>query len=314
MSQICETRKNIVTNNPEENNKAIEIRCLGAPEFDSVDKAYKVAEPFGEVLFIKLEDRDNKVCKVVFKNFEHAQNMFEKLNSDPKSSYKVEYSLEPLSTKLRNCVFSFWNFELDPVLPAHALFVQNLDDRINCDNIFGLFCVYGIVDKIKIVKNGVQVQMADQKGAERVKKYFNGLSLLGRAMSIRTLDGIFVKKDEPPQISRGGHLPLEIYNSSSESWRSQIADQPPRKELYFYNTPKSLTESDIRDLFKKANIPDPVQVDVLYNDHYRNSKGIVKMNSIEDAVQAIAFRNNSFETLGNNPEIRFIFKLTFYKD
>lgn len=311
MSQICEK---IGTNNPEENNKVIKIFCLGVPEIDNVDRVYKLAEPFGEVSLIRLVDRDNKICKVVFKNFKHAQNMFETLNSDPNSVYRVEYSAEPLSTKRRNCVFSFWNFDLDPVLPAYALFVQNLDDRIHSDNIFSLFCIYGIVDKIKTVKNGVQVQMAHEKGAERVKKFLNGLSLLGRVISIHTLHGTFVKEDESPRIVKGGHLLFEIYNSSIESWRSQVAEQPPRKELYFYKAPKSLTESDIRELFKKANIPDPVQVNVLHNDHYRNTSGIIKMNSIEDAVQAIAFRNNSFVTLGSNPEKRFIFKLTFCKD
>jgi hypothetical protein len=52
--------------------------------------------------------------------------------------------------------------------PGRTLLVHGLGRDMNCDNVFNMFCLYGNVTAVKILKNRqVLVELDDVKAAER---------------------------------------------------------------------------------------------------------------------------------------------------
>jgi hypothetical protein len=63
-------------------------------------------------------------------------------------------------------------------VPGRTLLVRGLGREVNCDNVFNIFCLYGNVTTVKILRNGlVLVELNDVEAAKRCVNHLHLLPL-----------------------------------------------------------------------------------------------------------------------------------------
>lgn len=73
------------------------------------------------------------------------------------------------------------------VVEGVVLMVSSLSSRINCDNLFNMFCVYGNIAKIKFTNSRpgcALVQTGSVESANLIEHYYNDITIFGQTMVI----------------------------------------------------------------------------------------------------------------------------------
>lgn len=142
-------------------------------------------------------------------------------------------------------------------------------DRINCDRLFNLFCLYGNVVKVKFLrtKEGcAMVQMGDAMAVERCVSSLNKITLFGNELQISYSKQPFLHDVVQPFTLPDGSPSFKDFmgNKNNRFKNPEVANKnrilPPSKVLHFFNAPYGISEDELVHLFKQATECEPMSV------------------------------------------------------
>lgn len=199
-----------------------------------------------------------------------------------------------------------------------VLMVYNLD-KLNCDRLFNLFCLYGNVDRIKFLiskESAAMLQMSNPDSLFNVIGYLNNLTIFGRKLQINVSKQAILKPVTKPTSLPDGTPTFKDYcGSRNNRYQTLEAAQknkplPPANVLHWFNAPPGITEKQIADVFVNAGAKPPNRVKVFPKKSEKCSTGLAEWNNITESVEALVLANHSEI---NHPMSKFpyVFKLCF---
>lgn len=192
-------------------------------------------------------------------------------------------------------------------------------EKINCEMLFNLLCQYGNVLRIRFMatkRDTVMAELGTPGAVGNAMKFLQGITLFGLTLqlkpsiqsSVRDVHEPFDLPDKSPSFRDYSMSALQRFSTPDSAARNRLIY--PTKLLHWYNAPVNMDEAKIRQLFSERNAPEPKSVTVFVGRSERSSSGLVEMENIEQANEALALVNHTpvVSPLGKTP---YIVKLAY---
>lgn len=187
---------------------------------------------------------------------------------------------------------------LQPQQPQHqgaVMMVYGLQpERLNCDRLFNLFCLYGNVVRVKFLrtKEGcAMVQMGDAPSVDRCVSSLNRITLFGSDLQISYSKQPFLHDVVQPFVLSDGSPSFKDFtnNKNNRFNNPEVASKnrilPPSQILHFFNAPHGISEDELMHLFKHNAGYEPVSVKI-FTPKSENSKSFSGLAVFRDATEA----------------------------
>ncbi|XP_065054790.1 heterogeneous nuclear ribonucleoprotein L-like [Rhopilema esculentum] len=187
-------------------------------------------------------------------------------------------------------------------------------ERMNCDKLFNLFCLYGNVVKVKVLTNKVgaaMIQYTDKMSTDIAIRNLNNLTLFVNKFQLSFSKHPFIA--DASQISRlpdGSPSAVNYADSRNNRFKyipggvdifSRI--HPPSKVLHYFNAPADCTEEQLKEVFAAVNAEIPLKqatfakgqrsveaVSMLSQG--KSSSGLLEFSCVPTAVEALILANH----------------------
>lgn len=187
-----------------------------------------------------------------------------------------------------------------PVFQPNVMYISGLNyETSNTDKLFNLLSLYGNVSKIQFLpsRQGTAiVQMFDSLSVDYCVRYLNNAPIGTKGMlQVYWANPNYMPNNcRPFSLSDGSASYKEFTDSKNQRFlvpRPNFWIQAPSKIVRYYNTPSSLTEDNLMDIFHVK----PKQVRSLRmpaDEESHVSRGLMEFASIAQAILAIMRYNN----------------------
>ncbi|XP_046852492.1 polypyrimidine tract-binding protein 1-like [Xenia sp. Carnegie-2017] len=194
-----------------------------------------------------------------------------------------------------------------------VLLVSELNaERIKCDDLFILFGAYGDVMRVKILFNKPDtalIQFFDAYHAQTARENLNEVRFQGKKLRVSTSkhDNI----NMPKRDSEGAHLTQDYSRAAGHRFKQQGSKNyqnifPPGRVLHLSNIPGSVTEEELKSLFKSKTEGEMTKFEFFTKEVGRGKRmALVEMASVEEAVQALVDLHDY--PIGNDSHLRVSF-------
>lgn len=201
-----------------------------------------------------------------------------------------------------------------------VIMIYGIDqEKLNCEMLFNLLCQYGNVLRIRFMatkKDTVMAELGTPMAVSNVLKYLQGITLFGLTLqmkpsiqnSVRDVHEPFGLPDESPSFRDYSMSALQRFSTPDAAARNRLIY--PTRLLHWYNAPVNMDEEKVKQLFSDRNAPEPKSITVFVGRSERSSSGIVEMETVELANEALALVNHTpiVSPLGKTP---YILKLAY---
>lgn len=198
-------------------------------------------------------------------------------------------------------------------------------EKINCDRLFNLFCLYGNVMRVKFLKSKegcAMVQMGDFQSVERAVRNLNNATFFGCRMQLGYSKQAFLNDVPQPYELPDGTPSFKDFmgNRHNRFTNPEAAGknriQPPSKVLHFFNAPPNVTDDEMKKVFENEGVTPPSSIKLFASKNSeRSSSGLLDWGdgvseALEAAITALVICNH---TPIPNPTGKFpyILKLCF---
>lgn len=341
--------------NSNENNCVLLFTILNAQYVITVDVMYKITSPFGKVQRIVVFKKNQVQAMVEFDSKDSAQKAKDSLNgADIYSgccSLKVSFAKAAYLNVQKNNAETWDYTKESPDAPTGkallreptyggspnavddrggvfggqgaVCLVYNLaKDKMNCDRLFNLFCLYGNVDRVKFLRSKegtAMVQMNDVHSADRALQNLNGINAFGQRIKVAISKQTSLNEEPNPYPMEDGTKSYVNYSSNrnnrftNQQAASKNRVQAPSKVLHFYNAPPKFSDDEMNKIFVKAIGQAPVKITHFPSKTEKSLTGLVEFENQTQAVEALIMANHDPIEIkdSKNP---FLFKLCFTRD
>lgn len=298
----------------------------------------------GNVVRIVMIRKKGTQAMVEFDNVETAKRAMNGLqNQDIYSgccTLKVAFAKTPMLNVKRNDANS-WDFSVQPELTAEATrqpliqsetnnygtnynnnnyngsnyanqndgrtpvaIVYGLTEKVNCQHLFNLLCLYGNVIKIKFMKSKPGCAMAEFSEPDAVTKStkLTGSELFGSKLTVRPSKSMFVGEpknesfhlpDNSPGFEDFSRSKLNRFRSAEKA--SKNRSQDPRSTVHFFNAPTDLNEEKMTEWIN-AKTPEIFSIKKLVlfppKDGAKSSAGLIDFEHVSEAMNCLALYNH----------------------
>lgn len=204
--------------------------------------------------------------------------------------------------------------------PGCVMMVYGMNmEKMNCDRLFNLLCLYGNVIRIKFLmkkEGAAMVEMDDLAAVERAMNNMNRLTFFGNEMTAGKSKQPSVQEVSNPHTLTDGTSSYKDYSRSRNNRYTNMkhADknrvQKPGKVLHYFNAPPEMDESDLKELFEGLGVLAPTVVKKLPPKSERSSLGLMMWDNLSDATEALVVANH-YEVKNPNGRMPYIYKLCF---
>lgn len=190
-------------------------------------------------------------------------------------------------------------------------------EKMNCEKLFNLFCLYGNVVRIKFLKSkegAAMVQMGDGISVERVIQNLHNCYFFGNELRLSHSKQAFLQDVPNPHELPDGTPSFKDFmgNRNNRFTNPEAASknriQSPAKVLHFFNAPPGITEEELGQIFETSYGKRPLRTKQFPSKTERSSTGLLEFESKSDAVEALVLTNHHPIPGAKTP---FIFKLCF---
>jgi len=192
-------------------------------------------------------------------------------------------------------------------------------DKLNCDGLFNLFCLYGNVAKVKFLKTKegcAMVEMGDGLAVERAVSNLNNNTFFGSQLTLGYSKQEFLADvmqpyelpDGSPSFKNFMGYKNNRFMNPDTAHKNRIL--PPCKTLHFFNTPPNVDESQIQPIFIDKDLVQP-RVTVLPSKSEKSSRGLMEFSNVNEALEALISANHAPISNDENSRYPFIMKLSF---
>ncbi|CAL8105582.1 unnamed protein product [Calicophoron daubneyi] len=201
-----------------------------------------------------------------------------------------------------------------------VVMVYNMDmNKMNCDRLFNLLCLYGNVIRIKFLRSNegsAMVQLGDPSAADRAIENLSGFALMANQLLIRPSKQTMIMDVPQPYELPDGSPSFKDYSTSRNNRYNtpQMASKnrhfKPSRALHYWNCPPKFELDEMNKIFSSLDAPLPNKMIPYSKTTGRTSSGILQWDTETDALAALAICNHHEIP---NPEgpYPFIFKLAF---
>ncbi|XP_054718139.1 LOW QUALITY PROTEIN: heterogeneous nuclear ribonucleoprotein L-like [Uloborus diversus] len=176
-------------------------------------------------------------------------------------------------------------------------------ERMNCDRLFNILCLYGNIVRIKFLKSKegcAMIQMGDPLAVERAVQHLNGSVFFDSKLQLGYSKQAYLNDVQQPFTLPDGSPSFKDYmgNRNNRFTNPEAASKnrilPPSKMLHFFNAPFGISEDQIKQVFeeKEAKPPATVKLFQSKNKSERSSSGLLEFDSNGDALEALALANH----------------------
>ncbi|XP_059480129.1 heterogeneous nuclear ribonucleoprotein L isoform X2 [Neocloeon triangulifer] len=192
-------------------------------------------------------------------------------------------------------------------------------DKVNPDRLFNIFCLYGNVVRIKFLKTKegcAMIQLGDSLAVERAVQNLNNVQLAGSKLQLGYSKQAFLSDVQHPyQLPDKSPSFKDFMGNKNNRFINPVMAsknriQPPSKILHFFNTPPSLTEEQLKEVFENSGVGDPKTIKLFPSKTERSSSGLLEFDSISDALDALMMCNH-LPIQNPNGKFPYIMKLCF---
>uniref|UniRef100_A0A1I8GX90 RRM domain-containing protein n=1 Tax=Macrostomum lignano TaxID=282301 RepID=A0A1I8GX90_9PLAT len=197
------------------------------------------------------------------------------------------------------------------------LFLCGLSDRMNCDRLFNLLCMYGNVRLVKFFAsntNQAMVEMSDRASADMCVRFLHNRTVLGRRIVVDYARQDFLKNTENLTNLPDGTPSVKDFFARERSLNRFLTPEKARKNhpmepcttVYFWGVPPDSNEQDLCNVLENLDAPRPHDVSFFNNQGIRS--GLMMFDNVRDALDAICLANHAEITVGGRT---CMLKLTF---
>ncbi|XP_014661989.1 PREDICTED: heterogeneous nuclear ribonucleoprotein L-like isoform X2 [Priapulus caudatus] len=192
-------------------------------------------------------------------------------------------------------------------------------DKVNCDRLFNVFCLYGNVLRTKFLKSkpGVaMIQMGDATAVERAIHHLNNTYYFDNKMQIGRSKQAYLNDVPQPYTLPDGSTSFKDYMGSRNNRFTSVEQanknriQSPSKVVHFYNVPFGITEEQVKKLFEEVEAIPPDKVIVFPAKSERSASGLAEWERPEGAFEALVIANH-MQVPNPNGKFPYTLKLCF---
>ncbi|KAK6053750.1 hnRNP-L/PTB/hephaestus splicing factor family protein [Cooperia oncophora] len=189
-------------------------------------------------------------------------------------------------------------------LPGRVVMIYGVDrEKLNCEKLFSLLCQYGNVLRIRFMgkkRDTAMAELGTPTAVANVIKYLQGVTLFGLKLEMKTsiqnvVRDVMGRDDLPdgsPSFRDFSMLSLQRFSTPEVAARNRLT--VPTKVLHWYNAPADMTEEKIRQAsVSSRNAPELKSVTVFLGKTGKSSAGIVELETIEQANEALVLVNHT---------------------
>lgn len=200
------------------------------------------------------------------------------------------------------------------------LFLSGLSERLNCDRLFNVLCLYGNVRRIKFfasTKGQAMAEMLDARSADTCVHFLHNIQLLGKRLIVDYSRQRLLKDVKDAVPLPDGTPSVKDYETSGRNCRNRFLSPEMAKKnnpidpsavVYFWGSQPEATEQDILGLLESVQAPLPDRMEFLNSE---NKSGFLFFNNPRDSLDAICLANHSELQLGERSWlIRMSFSLS----
>ncbi|KAH8858574.1 Heterogeneous nuclear ribonucleoprotein L [Schistosoma japonicum] len=180
--------------------------------------------------------------------------------------------------------------------------VSNIPQRMNCDHLFNLLCLYGNVARIKFLKTRpgyALVQVGNPETGDLIHRYFNGVCVFGQVIQFHHSKVTELKEHENlGTLSDGSPIMKNYMTDPNNRFRNQMVAAKsrilePSRTLHFFNAPLNFSPDDICRVFADSGaIPPPRVVIFTSKAGQKTSLGLVEWDTLTEALEALILANH----------------------
>lgn len=203
---------------------------------------------------------------------------------------------------------------------GRVLMLYGLEDRVNCQGVFNLFCVYGDVMRVSYMKKKpgcAMVEMDSAASADRVLQHYRNKNIFGQQLML--------ERSRKPQIEEI-RMPHELpdrspsytdfaashnlrFSTEEKAMKNRIV--APTSVLHFFNV-ASISDDEMCDLFTRAGAPCPTSVKWFeQKPGAKSASGLLMFDTVSEAMEALVLGNHAAAPNPNNENKPYTMKLCY---
>jgi len=176
-------------------------------------------------------------------------------------------------------------------------------ERMNCDHLFNLFCLYGNVVKVKTLVNkpgAAMIQYTDKMSTDISIRNLNNLTLFGQKFQLSFSKHPFIA-DASQVTPLFDASPSAVSYADSRNNRFKYIPggvdifsriHPPSKVLHYFNAPPDCEEDQLKQVFLSLGAEIPVKQATFSKSNGKSSSGLLEFSSVPTAVEALILANH----------------------
>jgi len=211
-------------------------------------------------------------------------------------------------------------YSSSPVLMIYGLNAE----KMNCDRLFNILCLYGNVFKVKFLKTKVgtaMVQMGDPSAVDRCISGLSGMRFFDEKLTLapsKQMMMYLTNDNSGNQNNLPDGSPSQMDYNSSRNNRFTTTEQAaknriqnPSKVLHYYNVPVSFDEEAVKKICEELGISPPIKFVPFKSKTERSSSGLMEFENKARALECLAVANHyKIENTGTS-RYPYIVKLCF---
>ncbi|KAK4473538.1 hypothetical protein MN116_002897 [Schistosoma mekongi] len=185
---------------------------------------------------------------------------------------------------------------------SSVVMLYNIDiNKMNCDRIFNILCIYGNVIRVKFLRTkegSAMVEMGDGDSATRVIRNLSGVSFMGNQLMIRnSKQDVILDVSSPFQLPDGSPSFKDFSKDRNNRYTTSIMAKknrvhPPSRTLHYWNAPPKISNNSLLELVRKCGASDPQHIEQFLKTSDKSSSGFLKWATDAEAFEALALCNH----------------------
>lgn len=189
-----------------------------------------------------------------------------------------------------------------PVASSKVLMVYGFDpDRVNCDRVFNILCLYGNVEKIKFMKSkpgAAMVEMGDPYAVDRAIVHLNQASIFERRINLCVSKQLSIVPSQSYELPDATSSYKDFtacrnnrFTNPEKAAKNRI--QQPSSILHFFNAAPDINEEKMNEMCEVAEIKKPTVFKAFTGKSDKSASGLLEWDNKNDAMEALSILNHA---------------------
>ncbi|CAB3404972.1 unnamed protein product [Caenorhabditis bovis] len=187
--------------------------------------------------------------------------------------------------------------------PGCVMLVYGLDpEKVNCDMLFNVLCLYGNVLRICFMRTKVgtgMIEMGMPEDRRNVLQFMRGFEMFGMHLEFKPSNQDAVHSLREPFQLPDGTPSFRDYSTSRNNrfttpeFAAKNRIVYPTSTLHWFNAPGTMTDEKIREMVETKAKRAPIKIEVFPSRNERSAAGTAEFETIAIANEVLALVNHT---------------------